>query len=300
MNFAAHRPELLRHCYRMLGSFADAEDVVQEVLLSAWNAREQYRGDVPVAHWLMRIATNRCLDEIARRKRRGLPQLEREPAASYDHVEQLEAADWITPAPDDALESREGVALAFIALLQRLPPKQRAAVLLKDVVGWSAEEIAEALELSVSSTNSALHRARESLAVARPPSWHDRRSQPSPDVLRAYVRSWEDHDLETLVSLLCNDVTLAMPPHATWFHGPIVAEFFGSQRFSGFWTRGRHVVTARANDQLALAFYAKADDAFVPHSIQLVAFVDDRVAEMVQFLGAHYFRGFQLPDFIAP
>lgn len=295
MNFAAHRPELLRHCYRMLGSFADAEDVVQDVLLNAWNAREQYRGDVPVAHWLMRIATHRCLDEIARRKRRGLPQLERGSASSYDAVEQLEAADWITPAPDRALETREGVALAFIALLQRLPPKQRAAVLLKDVVGWSAEEIAEALELSVSSTNSALHRARETLAAPRRPS----ATEPSADVLRAFIRSWEQHDLDTLVSLLRDDVTLAMPPHATWFRGPLVGAFFGSERFAGFWTRGTKLVTTRANDQLALAFYAKSGDTYVPHSIQLVSFEDDRVIEMVQFLGAHYFRGFMLPECIA-
>src|SRR5262249_32633467 len=125
---AAHRPDLLRHCYRMLGSFADAEDVVQDVLMRAWNARETYAGDAPVGHWLMRIATNACLNELARKKRRGLPQTEREPSSGLAATEQLEQADWLGPAPDAqlCLEARESVALAFLALLQRLPPRQRA------------------------------------------------------------------------------------------------------------------------------------------------------------------------------
>ncbi|MFT3697825.1 MAG: RNA polymerase subunit sigma-70 [Kofleriaceae bacterium] len=283
VNPAAHRPELLRHCYRMLGSFADAEDVVQDVLLKAWDARAQYRGDVPLVHWLMRIATNRCLDELAKKKRRALPNLERPPTPSYDHLEELEAADWITPAPDDVLETREGVALAFIALLQRLPAKQRAALLLKDVVGWSADEIADALELSVSATNSALHRARE--AIARPELRH---AEPSPDVVRAYIRSWEERDLTALVALLHEDVTLAMPPHAMWFHGATVGAFFASQRFSGFWNRQHRLVPIHANGQLAMKFYSEG----APHSIQLVTFEGDRVIEMIQFIGAAYFRGF--------
>jgi RNA polymerase sigma-70 factor (ECF subfamily) len=285
-----HRPDLLRHCYRMLGSFADAEDVVQDVLLNAWKAREHYRGDVPIAHWLMRIATNRCLDEIARRKRRALPQLERDAADSYAHIEQLEAADWVTPAPDQDLETREAVALAFIALLQRLPAKQRAALLLKDVVGWSAQEIAETLSLSLSSTNSALHRARETIASPVRP----RTAEPTPETLREYIRSWEQHDLEALVALLRDDVTLAMPPHATWFHGATVGSFLGSDRFAQFWTRGTRLVATRANGQLALAFYVGSPDGFVPHSIQLVEFVEDRVVEIIQFIGADYFAGFEL------
>jgi RNA polymerase sigma-70 factor (ECF subfamily) len=291
-----HRPVLLRHCYRMLGSFADAEDIVQDVLLGAWKAKDSYSGAVPVEHWLMRIATNACLNELARRKRRALPQLEREPAASFDHIEQLEAADWLTPAPDDqlgALEARETVALAFLALLQRLPPRQRAVLLLKDVVGWSAEEIAEALEMSVPSVNSALHRARETVAH-RPAAT---REDPPPDVLQAYIRSWETHDLATLVTLLKHDIVFAMPPHATWFHSAaLLGAFLGAPRFTTLWSKGFRVVPARANGQLALAFYAGDGGGFRRHSLQLVAFEGGRLAEAVHFIGEEYFRGFALPE----
>ena len=114
------------------------------------------------------------------------------------------------------------------------------------------------------------------------------------EVLREYIRSWEAHDLEALVRLLRDDVTLAMPPHATWFHGATVGAFFGSQRFAGFWDRGTRLVPTHANDQLALAFYAGSPAGFVPHSIQLVRFEADRVAEIAQFIGADYFRGFAL------
>src|SRR3954462_11318917 len=206
-DFAEHRPALLRHCYRMLGSFEEAEDVVQDVLLRAWRSRDTYAGDAPLAHWLMRIATNACLNALTRGRARALPQLDRDPA---EPLMEHEAAAWVTPAPDGRLfpdparaaEAREQVALAFIALLQRLPPKQRAVLLLKDVVGWSPEEIASALELTESSVNSALHRARQTVA-AGPPEPHQ---DPPPEVLAAYVRSWETRDLDSLVALLRQDV----------------------------------------------------------------------------------------------
>jgi RNA polymerase sigma-70 factor (ECF subfamily) len=292
----AHRPALLRHCYRMLGSFADAEDIVQDVLLSAWKARDSYSGAVPVEHWLMRIATNACLSELARRKRRALPQLEREPARSFDHIEQLEAADWLMPAPDDqlgVLEARESVALAFLALLQRLPPRQRAVLLMKDVVGWSAEEIADALAMTVSSVNSALHRARETVAQRPAPT----RDEPPPEVLQAYIRSWETHDLATLVTLLKDDIVFAMPPHATWFRdAALLGAFFGAPKLTALWTKGFRLVPARANGQLALAFYAGDGAGFRRHSLQLLAFEGGRVSEAVHFIGEDYFRGFALPE----
>lgn len=294
---AEHRPALLQHCYRMLGSFADAEDIVQDVFVNALKARDSFARNVPLSHWLMRIATNTCLNELARRKRRALPQLEREPSTAIDVIEQLEASDWITPAPDarlfapHVLEARESVALAFLALLQRLPPQQRAVLLLKDVVGFSTEEIATTLDTTAASVSSALHRARETISVA-PKKPRD----PPPDVLREYIRSWEERDIDALVRALANDVVFAMPPHATWFRGASVGAFFRGERLArSFWTHTCHVVETRANGQLALAFFVREGDAYRPHSIQLVDFsADARVTQAIQFIGPAYLRGFDV------
>jgi RNA polymerase sigma-70 factor (ECF subfamily) len=301
MSFAEHRPELLRHCYRMLGSFEEAEDVVQDVLLRAWRARHTYAGDAPLSHWLMRIATNACLTFLTRERPRGLPQLDGRPAIVGMPIEELEAATWITPAPDAQLfpdparaaEAREDVALAFIALLQRLPPRQRAVLLLKDVVGWRAEEIAAALELTLASVNSALHRARETVA-ARP---RGRVEDPPADLLSAYVRSWETRDLAALVALLRQDVVLAMPPHGAWFRGAdAVAAFLQTPRFATFWSRGLRAVHTRANGLPAVAWYPAGPDGVSRlHSIQVMRFQDGALAEATNFIGAYYLRGFDLP-----
>ena len=293
---AAHRPDLLRHCYRMLGSFADAEDVVQDVLLSAWNARASYAGDAPVGHWLMRIATNACLNALASKRRRVLPQEVRAPSSAVAAIETLELAEWLGPAPDaqlfgaaHVLEARESVALAFIALLQRLPPKQRAVLLLKDVVGWSAEEIAAALELSVSAVNSALHRARETVQAPAKESPRE----PEPDVVRAYIRSWEAHDVDALVSLLREDVVFAMPPHTTWFdHRASLERFLRESKFSERWASGFRVLETRANGRPAFAFFHAGRRS----SIQVLDFHDGKVAQILVFIGEPYFRGFDVPE----
>jgi RNA polymerase sigma-70 factor (ECF subfamily) len=296
--FAEHRPALLRHCYRMLGSFEEAEDVAQEALLRAWRSRDTYAGDAPLLHWLMRIATNACLNALTRGRPRALPQLDRDPG---EPLLEHEAATWVTPAPDTRLfpdparaaEAREQVALAFIALLQRLPPKQRAVLLLKDVVGWSAEEIAAALELTVSSVNSALHRARQTVAATP----GDASEDPPPEVLAAYVRSWETRDIDGLVALLRKDVTFAMPPHATWFRGAdAVHKFLQTPRFGAFWTRGLRILLARANGLPALVFYAGGpeDETYQLHSVQVVRFRGGAVADATTFIGARYLRGFDV------
>lgn len=300
---AAHRPDLLRHCYRMLGSFADAEDIVQDVLLNAWRARDSYAGDAPVGHWLMRIATNACLNELARRRRRGLPPLEREPSAGTAPIEELEATDWLTPAPDaqlfpapaHVLEARETVALAFLALLQRLPPRQRAALLLKDVVGWSADEIASTLDLTAGAVHSALHRARETIAAPPPPLSAAR--EPAPEILRAYIQSWEMHDVDSLVALLRDDVVFAMPPHATWFRGTAELErFLRGPEFSTHWSAARfRILETRANGCPALAFYRRDDRGHRRSSIQLLQFRGDQIAEILSFIGEPYFHGFDVP-----
>jgi len=299
--FGEHRPALLRHCYRMLGSFEEAEDVVQEVLLRAWRSRETYAADAPLEHWLMRIATNACLNVLTRDRPRALPQLDRPPAGADAGFETAEAAAWVTPAPDARLfpdpgraaEARESVALAFVALLQRLPPKPRAVLLLKDVLGWPAEEIAGALELTLSSVNSALHRAREAVATRPSASVPD----PPPEVLSAYVRSWESHDVDALVALLRSDVVLAMPPHAMWFKGAeVVGTFLRGARFASFWARGLRATRTRANGLPALAWYIGDPDGGVHrlHSLHIMRFEDGALAEAVNFIGAYYLHGFDL------
>jgi RNA polymerase sigma-70 factor (ECF subfamily) len=298
--FGTHRPALLRHCYRMLGSFADAEDIVQETLERAWKGRESYKGTAPLEHWLFAIATNGCLNALATRRRRALPQLEQPPAGDDYPLGETERSRWITPAADARLhpdpaaaaESRETVALAFVALLQRVTPKQRAALLLKDVLGWPADEIAAALSLSLASVNSAILRARQ--AVARVET---RAEEPSPETLRAFVRAWETHDLEQLVTLLQNDVALAMPPHEVWFRGrDPIARFFATPRFNVFWSNVARLVPTRANGLPALAFYrTTAEGTAAEHSIMIMRFLGERVAEMTVFIGPGYFAGFDLP-----
>jgi RNA polymerase sigma-70 factor (ECF subfamily) len=190
------------------------------------------------------------------------------------------------------------VALAFIALLQRLPPRQRAVLLLKDVVGWSSEEIAAALELTVSSVSSALHRARETVA-ARP---RGPIADPPPDALRDYVRAWEARDLEALVARLKDDVVFSMPPHATWLWGrDALAAFLQRPPFSVRWARGLRAAPTRANGVPAVVWYAPdADGAWRLHSLQVMRFEGGQLAEATNFVGATYLRGFDVPPEPAP
>lgn len=285
----------------MVGSHAEAEDLVQDALERAWKARESYRGEAPLRRWLFTIATNTCLNALARRRRLSLPQLEQGPAGADFTIGELEPERFVTPAPDARLfpgpeelaESRETVALAFIALLQRVPPKQRAALLMKDVLGWPADEIADALGLSVASVNSALHRSREAIARGSVAT-----HEPAPATLRSFVRAWETRDLDALVALLRDDIALAMPPYPMWFHGIDGAvRFFRTPRFAAFWAGGVRLVPTRANGHPALAFYRRSEEAgpMVPHSIMVARFLDGRAAELTVFVDASLFLAFDLP-----
>lgn len=284
----------------MVGSHAEAEDLVQEALERAWKARESYRGDAPLKRWLFTITTNTCLNALVRRRRRRLPQLDCDPAEGDFTVGAQEPERFVTPAADARLypdpeaqsESRETVALAFVALLQRLPPKQRAALLMKDVLGWSAEEIAEALGLSLPSLNSALHRSRQVIDRAGQPA-----EEPAPDTLRRFVHAWETRDLDALVALLRDDITLSMPPYALWFHGvDAVVGFLRSPRFAPFWAAGLHLVATRANGLPAFAIYrTPAEGPLLPHSILVARFTSGRAAELTVFLGASQMSLFDLP-----
>jgi RNA polymerase sigma-70 factor (ECF subfamily) len=204
----------------------------------------------------------------------------------------------VTPAPDDKLfaspgdltEAREDVAIAFIALLQRLPPRQRAVLLLKDVVGWPAEEIASALELTLPSVNSAVRRAREGVA-ARP---RGNPAEPPPQVLADYIRSWEQHDLDGLVALFKKDIVFSMPPDPAWFVGrEVVRRFLQTAKFESIWAKGFKGVPTQANGWPALVGYQRDEHGiFRPWSIHVMRFEGGLCAESMTFIGPHYFRGF--------
>jgi RNA polymerase sigma-70 factor (ECF subfamily) len=299
-----HQKELHAHCYRMLGSIHDAEDAVQETSFRAWRALARFEGRSSMRSWLYKIATNTCLDQIARRPKRVLPI---DYAAATDPHEgpgdPIVESIWVEPYPDERLgleegaaapearyEQREGIELAFIAALQHLPANQRAVLILREVLGYSAREVAETLDTTEASVNSALQRARKSVDERLP-------EQTQQSTLRAlgdeqlrklvdrYVEAWERDDVETVVSMLAEDASFAMPPLASWFQGrEALRIFLGGWPLSGSW-RWRPVPT-RANGQPALAFYVWGEDeqAYVPFALNVLTFRGSLISDVTAFV----------------
>src|SRR5579871_3129528 len=241
----SHQRALRVHCYRMLGSLQDAEDLTQETLLRAWKSLDQFGGRASVRAWLYRIATNACLDEIERRGRRILPVMAGTPLASFSAAPPgapPTESVWLDPLPDAWLnladeapgpearyETKESIELAFVATLQLLPGRQRAILLLRDVLGWAIQEIASLLDLSVAATNSALQRARATMG--EPGASGVMRARMTPEAERTlvqqYMGAWERADVQALVDLLKDDARLSMPPLVEWYLGAsAIAEFF--------------------------------------------------------------------------
>lgn len=236
-SFEEHRGSLLVHCYRFLGSYHDAEEATQETFLRAWRARDGFRGDASVKTWLHRIATRVCLDQLRRRSSRPSPALIDSPSSPGEPpAAPAGEVTWLEPIPttylgdasvdpESAYTLAESVKLAFVAALQTLPPRQRAVLILRDVLGWRAAETAAALEMSVPATNSALHRAREQLRRTYHGTGVDSFPGAEPDdprivrMLAAYVRAWQLDDVDGLVETLRADVRLAMPPMPSWYEG---------------------------------------------------------------------------------
>jgi RNA polymerase sigma-70 factor (ECF subfamily) len=299
---SAYRRELHVHSYRMLGSFDEAEDAVQETYLRAWRARDSFDGSAALRAWLYRIATNVCLDAIRRANRR--PQ-----GRSLGSIGEV---PWIGPYPDRLLDeiappedepdtvavSRETIELAFLAAVQLLPPRQRAVLILRDVVDWSAKETAELLDMSVAAVNSALQRARATMAANRP---HGRTDAPPPRptaeemaLVRRAIAAHEAADAKAMAEMLRDDVRVAMPPVPFWFNGKdtFVPGLQAGLSDAGQW----RLVPIEANRMPAMASYllAPGDDTFRGFKIDVVRFEGGLVAEITTF-GAALFPEFGLP-----
>jgi RNA polymerase sigma-70 factor (ECF subfamily) len=302
-----HRRELHAHCYRMLGSVHDADDVLQEVLLRAWRGLGGFQGRSSVRAWLYRIATNACLNAIESRSRRFLPA-DVGPAAADAPVTE---AIWIEPYPGTSAhavdeggpvaryEQRESLELAFVAALQYLPAKQRAALILRDVLGFSARDAAEVLETTTAAVNSALQCARVNAQTRIPErSQHATLRALDDDQLRQvvgqYVRALEDADLDAMVALLSEDATWSMPPSPDWYQGH---EAIGAFLLAGpFTTRWRHIPT-QASGQPAVGCYAWDDAAgcYLSHVLDVLTFDGQQITAVTAFIDARLFRRFGLP-----
>ena len=314
-----HRAELHAHCYRMLGSVHDAEDVLQDALLRAWRALCKFDGRSRLRRWLYRIATNACLDAIARRPRRVLP-IDYGPPADPDSIElggPLADSVWMEPYPDEIVglesgfaapearyEQREAVELAFVAALQHLPPRQRAVLILREVLGFSAKEVSQSLGTTVASVNSALQRARKSLDERLPEKSQQATMRALGDgrvreIVQAFVDAFERGDVGAIVALLAEDATFAMPPYAEWYRGrEAVVESWLMP--AGPPPRLRYVPT-RANGQPALGTYQfdPERNCFVPIALDVLTLRDRRIAEVTAFRSPNVFGPFGLPAQLA-
>jgi RNA polymerase sigma-70 factor, ECF subfamily len=310
------RRQIKVHCYRILGSLHEADDAVQDTYLRAWRSFETFEGGAFRA-WLYKIATNVCLDALASRKhaQRLLPDQLTAATADLPDGKPAPDVEWLEPYPDSNLEgipddapnpearytSREAVKLAFVAAIQELPPRQRVALILCDVLGWAAAEAATLLSGSTASINSALQRARETLAKRYPDGRPVEAPQPDAtqqELLDRYLRTWERLDLDGFVSLLKEDATYTMPPLPQWYAGrEAIRAFFGWawKSYGGF-----HLVPTAANRQPAFALYSRSgtDGPWAAHSIQVLSLEQNTIAGLTLFVkptGPQLFAAFGLP-----
>jgi RNA polymerase sigma-70 factor, ECF subfamily len=295
--FEQYRRELTAYCYRMLGSPFEAEDAVQETMLRAWRAHDRFEGRSQLRSWLYRIATNVCLDMIGSRERRARP-MDLGPAGE-PIAENLRTPDipWLQPIPDPADEAveRETIRLAFVAALQHLPPRQRAVLILCEVLRWQAAEVAELLETSVASVNSALQRARATLEQSELPATTP--AEVDADLLARYVTAFEAYDMEALTALIKEDAIQSMPPFDLWLRGrdDIFAWWYGP----GIGCKGSRVVpTVSANGSPAFGQYKPAEDGgYEPWALQVLEIEDGKIVEFSFFLDTEtLFPLFGLPS----
>jgi RNA polymerase sigma-70 factor, ECF subfamily len=307
-----YRRELTGYCYRMLGSVFDAEDAVQETMLRAWRGIDGFEGRSAARSWLYRIATNVCLDMLRSRQRRARP-MDLGPSSTAETTigPMLPEHAWVQPIPDgrvlpgdgdpaELAAQRDSVRLAFVAALQHLPARQRAVLILREVLRWQAAEVADLLDTSVASVNSALQRARATLA-ARDVAVSS--AQPVPagqqELLARYVDAFQRYDIDSLVSLLHEDVIMSMPPYDFWLRGPAnMARWFVGQ---GAGCRGSLLVATAANGCEAFGSY-RVDPAggHSPWAIQVIEVAGDRICGHHNFVGPELFAAFGLPGHLDP
>jgi RNA polymerase sigma-70 factor (ECF subfamily) len=299
------RTALTGHCYRMLGSVTDAEDAVQETMVRAWQNLNRFEARASLKTWLYRIATNVCLDALSDRSRRFRPMEEGEAGSPDDQLIARPRNYWIEPIPDarvvpaDAspLEKtmlRQSIRLAFVAALQHLPPRQRAALLLTEVLGWSAAEVAECVEMTVAAVNSALQRARATLASLN--VRRGDRDEPEKALVDRYVEAFHRYDVDALVSLLRDDAVMSMPPYAFWLRGPEAIRGWLDGR--GSVCRGSRLVPIEASGTLAFAQYHAGGPggSYLPWGIVVLESVDGGITSWNTFLDTEtLFPKFGLP-----
>jgi len=309
-----HRGELTGYCYRMLGSAFEAEDAVQETMVRAWRALDRFEGRSSLRSWLYRIATNVCLDMLGGSQRRARPMdLSSPSGADLPPGPALPETAWVEPAPDsrvlpaggDPAETalaRESVRLAFIAALQYLPPRQRAVLILREVLSWRASEVAELLGTTVASVNSALQRARSTLATSDVTATGrtDAMDEEQRALLARYVSAFEAYDLDALTSVLHDDATLSMPPYELWLRGraDIRAWLLGH----GIGCRGSRLVPVAANGCQGFGQYRPdPDGGFRPWALQVIEVSGGRITGINSFLDtARLFPLFGLPSRLDP
>lgn len=308
-----YRRELMAHCYRMLGSVHDAEDLVQETYLRAWRAYDRFEGRSSLRTWLYRIATSACLTALETRSRRPLPTGLGAPSSDPQEalVEQPEVA-WLEPIPDamvagtaadpaTIVASRDTIRLALIAALQHLPPKQRAVLILCEVLRWPAAEVAEMLETTTAAVNSALQRARAQIDATAPTA--DAVLEPSTpeqrDLLDRYVAAFESYDVNALVTLFADDAVWEMPPFTGWYRSPtdigrLIATACPAKRAGDL-----RLIATNANGQPAFGMYLRDDGAYRAFQLQVVTVSASAISHVTAFFDLSLFATFGLPGSLA-
>jgi RNA polymerase sigma-70 factor, ECF subfamily len=308
----AHRHELHRHCYRMMGTLDDAEDALQEAFLRAWRGRDTYAGRAPVRAWLYKIATNTCLDALKKQPKRFIPKTHQPASSASDPIPPaIHDPIWLDPYPDELYLSdeknpeevviqREHISMAFITALHVLPPRQRAVLILCDVLDWKAQEAADVLNTTVLAVKSALHRARVTLNQA------EYQKNVPPDTiehtfLQAYIHAWQMADVEGLIGLLTEDAIFSMPPIPSWYRGrDAIRQLIAKTIFSGQ-AHGRWRLSAvRANGQIAFGLYRYDEEkqGHVAYGIQLITMNGDKISDIITFRHPTLIAKFGLPHSI--